>query len=164
MDKRFVNDIYYIRNGNLMKASLNEMITGNADFADLTEKEWNDYRKGKSQLDAKGRIQNEDLSAFNYSVNQEIVESAQKTLILIKNMRVTRNLKSKKSHAKTILHKDCKMKIQKCFRKSQIQNRRENQRVFRKLLRCILTKGDLWRRKNIMWNVKKGLHSTMNMI
>ena len=97
MDKRSVNDIYYIRNGNLMKASLNEMITGNADFADLTEKEWNDYRKGKSQLDAKGRIQNEDLSAFNYSVNQEIVESAQKnTYSDKKNMRVTRELEKQK--------------------------------------------------------------------
>lgn len=104
MDKRSVGAVYYIRNGKLIKASLNEMITGNIDFAGLTEKEWNDYRKGKHQLDAHGRIQNEDLSAFNYSVNQEIVASAQKdTYSDKKNMRVTRELeKQKVSHDNNI--------------------------------------------------------------
>lgn len=104
MDKRSVGAVYYIRNGKLIKASLNEMITGNIDFAGLTEKEWNDYRKGKHQLDAHGRIQNEDLSAFNYSVNQEIVASAQKdTYSDKKNMRVTRELeKQKVSHDNSI--------------------------------------------------------------
>ena len=44
-----------------------------------------------------GRIQNEDLSAFNYSVNQEIVESAQKnTYSDKKNIRVTRELEKQK--------------------------------------------------------------------
>lgn len=104
MDKRSVGAVYYIRNGKLIKAPLNKMITGNIDFADLTEKEWNDYRKGKHQLDAHGRIQNEDLSAFNYSVNQEIVASAQKdTYSDKKNMRVTRELeKQKVSHDNNI--------------------------------------------------------------
>lgn len=104
MDKRFVGAVYYIRNGKLIKAPLNEMITGNIDYADLTEKEWNDYRKGKHQLDANGRIQNEDISAFNYSVNQEIVASAQKdTYSDKKNMRVTRELeKQKVSHDNNI--------------------------------------------------------------
>lgn len=104
MDKRSVGAVYYIRNGKLIKAPLNEMITGNIDFAGLTEKEWNDYRKGKHQLDAHGRIQNEDLSAFNYSVNQEIVASAQKdTYSDKKNMRVTRELeKQKVSHDNNI--------------------------------------------------------------
>lgn len=104
MDKRSVGAVYYIRNGKLIKAPLNEMITGNIDYADLTEKEWNDYRKGKHQLDANGRIQNEDLSAFNYSVNQEIVASAQKdTYSDKKNMRVTRELeKQKVSHDNNI--------------------------------------------------------------
>lgn len=104
MDKRSVGAVYYIRNGKLIKASLNEMITGNIDFAGLTEKEWNDYRKGKHQLDVHGRIQNEDLSAFNYSVNQEIVASAQKdTYSDKKNMRVTRELeKQKVSHDNNI--------------------------------------------------------------
>ena len=104
MDKRSVGAVYYIRNGKLIKEPLNKMITGNIDFADLTEKEWNDYRKGKHQLDAHGRIQNEDLSAFNYSVNQEIVASAQKdTYSDKKNMRVTRELeKQKVSHDNNI--------------------------------------------------------------
>lgn len=104
MDKRSVGAVYYIRNGKLIKAPLNEMITGNIDYADLTEKEWNDYRKGKHQLDANGRIQNEDISAFNYSVNQEIVASAQKdTYSDKKNMRVTRELeKQKVSHDNNI--------------------------------------------------------------
>ena len=104
MDKRSVGAVYYIRNGKLIKASLNEMITGNIDFAGLTEKEWNDYKKGKHQLDAHGRIQNEELSAFNYLVNQEIVGSAQKdTYSDKKNMRVTRELeKQKVSHDNNI--------------------------------------------------------------
>lgn len=104
MDKRSVGAVYYIRNGKLIKAPLNEMITGNIDYADLTEKEWNDYRKGKHQLDANGRIQNEDISAINYSVNQEIVASAQKdTYSDKKNMRVTRELeKQKVSHDNNI--------------------------------------------------------------
>lgn len=104
MDKRSVGAVYYIRNGKLIKASLNEMITGNIDFAGLTEKEWNDYRKSKHQLDAHGRIQNEELSAFNYLVNQEIVGSAQKdTYSDKKNMRVTRELeKQKVSHDNNI--------------------------------------------------------------
>lgn len=104
MDKRSVGAVYYIRNGKLIKAPLNEMITGNIDYADLTEKEWNDYRKGKHQLDANGWIQNEDISAFNYSVNQEIVASAQKdTYSDKKNMRVTRELeKQKVSHDNNI--------------------------------------------------------------
>lgn len=78
MDMRDVSNVYYLRDGRLVTAHLNSRMTGNIDFEGLTMKEWEDYRKGKKQLDAEGRVHNEEISAFNYAVNDSIVSTAKK--------------------------------------------------------------------------------------
>lgn len=78
IDKRDVGAVYYIRNNRLIKAQLNKRIAGNAEYAGMTMKEWDDIRNLKKQMDAEGRIYNEELSAFNYEINDRIVSSAKK--------------------------------------------------------------------------------------
>ncbi len=93
MDMRNVGNIYYIRNGKLMKAPLNTRRTGNADYANLTMKQWDDIRKIKSQMNAEGRIHNEEVEAFNYLVNASLVDEAKKNSYSDnKNMRPAREL------------------------------------------------------------------------
>lgn len=91
MDMRDISNVYYLRDGRLVVAPLNPRITGNKDYAGLTMKEWEDYRKGKKQLDAEGRVHNEEISTFNYAVNDSIVASAKKEVYSDnKNMRSVR--------------------------------------------------------------------------
>lgn len=78
IDKRDVGAVYYIRNNRLIKAQLNKRIAGNAEYAGMTMKEWDDIRNLKKQMDAEGKIYNEELSAFNYEINDRIVSSAKK--------------------------------------------------------------------------------------
>lgn len=91
MDMRDVSNVYYLRDCKLVTAHLNARLTGNIDFAGLTMKEWEDYRKGKKQLDAEGRVHNEEISAFNYAVNDSIVSTAKKEVYSdCKDMRPAR--------------------------------------------------------------------------
>lgn len=78
IDKIDVGAVYYIRNNRLIKAQLNKRIAGNAEYAGMTMKEWDDIRNLKKQMDAEGKIYNEELSAFNYEINDRIVSSAKK--------------------------------------------------------------------------------------
>ena len=91
MDMRNVGFIYYLRNNRLVAAPLNPLLNGNAEYMGLTMKEYNDFKQGKQALLMEGRISNEELSAFTYSLNETIVEAAEKPVLPSpKNMRETR--------------------------------------------------------------------------
>ena len=93
MDMRDVGAIYYIRDNKLMIAKLNPLIQGNAEYAGMTMKQYEDFRKGKKELLATGRVNNEELSAFNYAMNNAIVEEATKPMLpSAKNMRPAREI------------------------------------------------------------------------
>ena len=93
MDMRDVGAIYYIRDNKLMIAKLNPLIHGNAEYEGLTMKQYEDYRKGKKEILANGKINNEELSAFQYAMNNTIVEEATKTMLPdSKNMRPAREI------------------------------------------------------------------------
>lgn len=104
IDMRDVGAIYYIRNHKLMVAKLNPLIQGNAEYSGLTMKQYEDYRKGKKELLVAGKINNEELSAFSYAMNNAIVEAAEKPMLPdSKNMRPTRELeKQEKSKSNKI--------------------------------------------------------------
>lgn len=88
MDMRDVGAVYYLRNDKLMQARLNPYLTGNADYDGLTMKEYEDYLKKKSEMKAAGRIHNQNISAFNYLVNEQVVDEAKKPKLSDpKNMR-----------------------------------------------------------------------------
>ena len=93
MDMRDVGAIYYLRDNKLMTAKLNSLLNGNADYAGLTMKQYEEYLKGKKELLAEGRINNEELSAFTYAMNNNIVVEATKPMLpSVKNMRPTREI------------------------------------------------------------------------
>lgn len=93
IDKRDIGAVYYIRNNKLIKAALNRRIAGNADYAGMTMKEWEDFKSMKGQMDAAGRIHNEELSAFNYAINDKVVKSAKKEFYSDQHdMRVVREV------------------------------------------------------------------------
>lgn len=93
MDMRDVGAIYYLRDNKLMVAKLNSMLNGNSDYSGLTMKQHEDFLKGKRELLAEGKVNNEELSAFTYAMNNNIVQEAQKpSLPDAKNMRPTREL------------------------------------------------------------------------
>ena len=78
IDKRDVGAVYYKRGNRLIYAPLNQQITGNADYAGMTYKEYEDFRKAKGSMDAHGRVYNEQLSANLYAINESIVSSSKK--------------------------------------------------------------------------------------
>lgn len=78
IDKRCVDAVYYLRDGRLMRAPLNPKLNGNADYSNFTMNQWDEYRNHKKEMDAKGRIYNEKLSAYSYAVNVGIVDEAKK--------------------------------------------------------------------------------------
>lgn len=93
MDMRDVGAIYYIRNNKLMVAKLNPLLNGNSDYSGLTMKQYEDFLKGKRELLAEGKVNNEELSAFTYAMNNNIVAEAQKpSLPEYKNMRPAREI------------------------------------------------------------------------
>ena len=93
MDMRDVGAIYYLRNNKLMVAKLNSMLNGNSDYSGLTMKQYEDFLKGKRELLAEGKVNNEELSAFTYAMNNNIVEEAKKpSLPEYKNMRPAREI------------------------------------------------------------------------
>ena len=93
MDMRDVGHIFYLRDGKLIDAPLNERLSGNADFKGLTMKQYEDYLKKKKQMNAEGKVHNQEVSAFNYAVNATVVDEAKKkTISDHKNMRPAREL------------------------------------------------------------------------
>ncbi len=78
IDKRDVGTVYYLRDNKLIHASLNSYLTGNADYAGMTLKEYEDFMTKKKQMDAKGRVYNEKLSSYLYGVDESIVDEAKK--------------------------------------------------------------------------------------
>lgn len=105
MDMRDVGAIYYLRDNKLVCASLNHMINGNAGYDGLTMKQYEEYLRVKRMLVKEGKIKNEELSAFNYALNESIVKDANKlTLPDHKNIRsireIEKQLKSKSNNMK----------------------------------------------------------------
>ncbi len=76
MDMRDVGAVYYISNGQLVKATLNEDMNGNADYKYLTMKQWEDYDHEIKRLKTEGNLYNQQLSAFSYHVNEGVVSEA----------------------------------------------------------------------------------------
>jgi hypothetical protein len=110
MDLRDVGAIYYIRDHKLMTAKLNPLIQGNAEYAGLTMKQYEDYRKGKKELLAVGKTNNEELSAFNYAMNNAIVEEAIKPMLPdSKNMRPAREIEKQAKSQSNKISKRLKM-------------------------------------------------------
>lgn len=105
MDMRDVGHIYYIRDGRLMDATLCEGIQGNAEYRNMTVKEYNMYKKKKGQLMAKAKVHNENLSLFSHIVNSTIVDEASAKNITpsSENMRENREIeKQAKSYAENV--------------------------------------------------------------
>ncbi len=104
MDMRDVTSIYYVRDNHLIRADLNAAIRGNADYRGLTMKQYEDYLRGKKELLAAGKVNNEELSAFTYALNNSIVEAAEKPCLPdAKNMRPIREIeKQAKSKSNNI--------------------------------------------------------------
>ena len=104
MDMRDVGAIYYIRDNKLIVAKLNPLIQGNAEYAGMTMKQYEDFRKGKKELLAAGKVNNEELSAFNYAMNNAIVEESTKPMLpSAKEMRPAREIeKQAKSNSNRI--------------------------------------------------------------
>ena len=105
IDKRDVGAIYYKRGNKLIYAPLNQMIAGNADYKGMTLKEYEDYKKTKALMDAKGRVYNEQLSAMLYSINESVVSIAKKDNysddnMMRKNREEQKQLTSKKINIK----------------------------------------------------------------
>ena len=93
MDMRDVGTIYYIRDNKLMTAKLNPLIQGNAEYDGMTMKQYEDFLKGKRELLAAGKVNNEELSAFNYAMNHAIVEESTKPMLPSpKDMRPAREI------------------------------------------------------------------------
>lgn len=105
IDKRDVGAIYYKRGNKLIYAPLNQMIAGNADYKGMTLKEYEDYKKTKALMDAKGRVYNEQLSAMLYSINESVVSIAKKDNysddnMMRKNREEQKQFTSKKNNIK----------------------------------------------------------------
>lgn len=105
IDKRDVGAIYYKRGNKLIYAPLNQMIAGNADYKGMTLKEYEDYKKTKALMDAKGQVYNEQLSAMLYSINESVVSIAKKDNysddnMMRKNREEQKQLTSKKNNIK----------------------------------------------------------------
>lgn len=93
MDMRDVGAIYWIKGNTLIQIPLNDRIAGNIDYAGMTIKQYEEYRKKKGQLSANGRIHNEELAAYTNVMNRDIVREVSKasdTLANDKNMRQAR--------------------------------------------------------------------------
>ncbi|MCD8012514.1 MAG: transposase family protein [Lachnospiraceae bacterium] len=104
MDMRCVGAVYYLRDGKLIKATLNPKLNGNADYANLTMKEWSDYQRLKKEMDAKGRVHNEQLSAYSYAVNAGIVDEAKR-----ENFSSDRNIRQNRAEEKQAISSQGRM-------------------------------------------------------
>ena len=104
IDMRDVGAVYYIRNGQLIKAPLNPNITGNADYSGLTMKEYEDYLKKRQEIRAKGKRKNRTIDVFNDIVNAQTVDSVKKKEYSDdKNMRNSREKEKQAVSAKNAI-------------------------------------------------------------
>ena len=101
IDKRNVGAVYYKRDGQLITAILNPQITGNFDYDGMTWKEYEDFKKGKKLMDAKGRVHNEQLSSYLYSVDESIVNLAKKD-----SYSSDKNIKESREEQKQLVSKE----------------------------------------------------------
>lgn len=93
MDMRNVGAVYFIYEGELIKATLNDRIAGNADYADLTMKQYEEFMMLKKRMNAEGKIHNEELTSYTHTVNSSIVENIihnERTIANDKEMRLAR--------------------------------------------------------------------------
>lgn len=76
-DPRDIGCLYYMRDGELMKAPLNPDKFGNDGFEGMTYKEYMNYQHTKKEMDAKGKEHNRKVSIGERAANQQIVDSVQ---------------------------------------------------------------------------------------
>ena len=131
MDMRNVGYIYVLHDNRLIQLPLNERITGNAEYMGMTMKQYEDYRKGRGMLEAKGRVYNEQLSAYSSAVNNSIVAEAAKASEYKsndKNMRQAREVeKQRVSNEKEIAERFEKKKKNKIpVSNPEIEKAKEN--------------------------------------
>lgn len=77
-DPRDVGQIYYLRDGELQVATLNNMVTGNADYAGLTYRDFQEYQKKKKKIQKESKLEKQTLKNNLFMINQNIVQSADK--------------------------------------------------------------------------------------
>ncbi len=102
IDERCIDALYYVRDGKLYRAPLNDRIQGNTDYQYATLYTWNQYRKLVGDKKAHDRIQNEDEDASYFVVQQLTVQNAtsKKTNYSSdKNMRPARTIEKERTAA-----------------------------------------------------------------
>ena len=73
----------------------------NFDYDGMTWKEYEDFKKGKKLMDAKGRVHNEQLSSYLYSVDESIVNLAKKD-----SYSSDKNIKESREEQKQLVSKE----------------------------------------------------------
>lgn len=114
-DPRDVGQIYYLRDGELKIATLNDMITGNAEYAGLTYREFQEYQKKKRKIQKESKLQKQTLKNNLFMINQSIVQSAdkgKKTYASSKTLRENRAIEkqavSQKNNVMSYIERDLK--------------------------------------------------------
>lgn len=77
-DPRDVGQIYYLRDGKLQIAKLNNRITGNADYAGVSYKEFKEYRNKQKKIQKETEIEKQTLKNNLFMINQNIVQEIDK--------------------------------------------------------------------------------------
>ena len=76
MDERDISNLYYLRDGKLVAASLNNEKTGNGDYAGLTHAEYQALRKEKHLMDVAGSEHNRQLRVARKELNKAVLDTA----------------------------------------------------------------------------------------
>lgn len=76
-DPRDIGYLYYMRDGQLMRAPLNPDKFGNEGFDGMTYKEYMSYQHTKKEMDAKGKEHNRKVSIGERTANKQIVDAVQ---------------------------------------------------------------------------------------
>lgn len=103
-DPRDIGTLYYLKNGELLKAPLNPDKTANKGFENLTYKELEDYLQYKKLLSKEGKLANEDLSYSQRIIDSAILVNVQSDKYAVTDdIRVNREkAKQEASHSNTI--------------------------------------------------------------
>ena len=125
IDKRNVDAVYYKDGNRLIKASLNRQITGNSDYEGLTWKEYEDFKANKGLMDAKGKIHNEQLSSYLYSVNESIVDNAKKD-----SYSKTKEISSNREEQKQLVSKQNSIvdRLDSLENKPKVENKKQEEK------------------------------------
>ena len=81
IDERSVDNVYYKKGDQLVRASLNLAVKSNEGFSGMTWTEYRLYIKKKAELKKQGQSYNVGLDALAFAVNHEIVKGAVKRKI-----------------------------------------------------------------------------------